>query len=133
MSASSTGTVTLKGTWGFTISWTPATTGEVAPNNIVVVLKKTGTPTVDGNGVAQILDGTTQLLNVDSTSLILSGISAYLPEVTTTIPLTLQADGTYKAIGSVTSDLISVTYNSQTSVVTSCTESFTLSSMDVAN
>lgn len=130
VSAPSSGTNTIQGTWSFTVNWSPSTTGETPPANVSVLLKKSGTPTVDGNGVAQILQGTTQLLNVDATCLFLSGITAYLPDVTLSFPLTLQSDGTYKATGSVSSDLISATYNSLTTTVSSCRETLTLGSMD---
>lgn len=133
VSVTSSGTQTLQGTLGFTVAWSASTTGEAAPANVLVTFKRNGTPTIDGNGVAQILQGTTPLLTLDSTLLILSGVTAYLPDATVTVPLTLQSDGTYKATGSLTSDLISVTYNSQSSVLTNCSESFTVGSMEAAS
>ncbi|HVT13740.1 MAG TPA: hypothetical protein VHE55_15855 [Fimbriimonadaceae bacterium] len=119
---------TLGGTYTFSVRWTPAS-GDTPPSSAVITFHKQGTLTADGNGVAKILDGSTELLEMDSSNNLIAGATQLISDITCTVSLSLQSDGTYLGTGSFTTNTLSTTYNSSNSTVTSVRESFTVSDM----
>jgi hypothetical protein len=122
----------LGATYSFSIVWTPAT-GDTPPANVVVTFHRQGSLIADGTGVSTILNGATQLLEMDSTNNFLSGAATNLTDVSYSFPLVLQSNGTYKASGTFVSDSLSTTFNSSNSTVTSSQETFTLYGMEASS
>ncbi len=123
---------TLGGTYSFSVIWTPAT-GDTVPSSITVTFHRQGTLTVGSAGVAEILNGSTALLEMDATNNYLSGATSSLSDTSVTLgTLTLQSDGTYLASGSFTTDTLSTTYNTNVDTVTTCQEIFTVGDMETA-
>ncbi|HLK16493.1 MAG TPA: hypothetical protein VKT78_16925 [Fimbriimonadaceae bacterium] len=121
---------TLGGTFSYTITWTPASPSDTAPTYVTVSFHTAPSVSASGTGVATVTQGSTQLAEMDSTNNGTAGNSLYAADSWVNLSLVAQLDGTYKATGSLTSDTLSVTYNSGSGGTTSCTETFTLTDLE---
>ena len=116
---------TLGATYSYSIVWTPAA-GDTPPTSVNVTFHRQGTQSAAGAGVAEILSGSTQLLEMDSTNNFLAGAASNLTDVTFSVPLVEQSNGTYLASGTFTTNTLSTTFDTSTMTITSSQETFTL-------
>jgi len=130
LSSSTSVNNTLGGTLSFTITWTPATPGETPPNNVIATFHRQATLAAQGAGMAELLNGSTPLIEMDSTNNYLTGITANLDsDVSVTLPLVANGDGTYHATGSITSDSLKSNFDTTGSTVTSTQEIYNLADL----
>jgi hypothetical protein len=113
---------TLGGTLSYSILWTPASVGDTPPANAIVDWNRSCILSAAGSGVGELLNGSTVLYEMDSTNNLLAGDAAILSDANVETAITLQSDGTYQALGTVTSDTLSTTYDTSTGTITSCQE-----------
>lgn len=119
----------LSGTYNYSITWTPSSASDPVPNSVTVTFNVAGLLSAFGTGVASITQGTTQLYEMDSSNDVFAGYGTMLYQWSVSLPVVLQANGTYIASGSFSTDKLATTWNSGTGGTTSATEAIGLFSM----
>lgn len=118
----------LQGKFSFTVTWSPKG-NEKVPKKVVVTFHKQATMSAHGKGIAKVLAGSKELAKLDSSVPELCGATTYISDVSVTLNLVHQRDGTYVAHGSFTTDKLSTTYGADAVAATYAEESFSLCDM----